>query len=248
MAKIVIVIPARYASQRFPGKVLYPLMGKPVLQWVWEAAIKSKIADRVIITSEHKAVADFASSIRAEFRMTSPLLRSGSDRVWKVAKDIECDFIMNLQSDEPFITAKTLRSCLCFLKKNKWADIATACAPIKDIRQIKDPNCVKIAMAENGMAFYFSREAIAHHHQLSPIKDSLPYFKHCGLYLYKRKALADFVKTKPTKLELLERLEQLRALEIGLKIAVCKVPFLGPAIDTPSDIKRAQSYYKSLRG
>lgn len=248
MGKTVIVLPARYASQRFPGKVLYPLMGKPVLQWVWEAAVRSKIADRVIIASEHRAVGDFAASIGAEFKLTSASLKSGSDRVWQAARGLDCDYIVNLQSDEPFISSFTLKKTLSILKKSPWADISTACARIKDKREVSDPNCVKIAMAENGSAFYFSREAIPHHHKLSPLSSSFPYYKHCGLYIYRKKALARFVKSKPSKLELLERLEQLRALEMGMKIAVCEVPALGPAIDVPGDIKRAAAYYRRLRG
>ncbi|NLI09428.1 MAG: 3-deoxy-manno-octulosonate cytidylyltransferase [Elusimicrobia bacterium] len=248
MGKTVIVIPARYASQRFPGKVLYPLMGKTVLQWVWEAAVKSRCAQRVIIASEHKAVAEFAAKIGAEFKMTSASLKSGSDRVWKAAENINCDYVVNLQSDEPFISSNTLKKTIKFIENNNWADISTACSEIKNIKEIKDTNCVKIAMASNGRAFYFSREPIPHHHPLSPEYKIYPYYKHCGLYVYRKKALAAFVKAKPTHLEILERLEQLRALEMGLKIGVCIVPSLGPAIDTPADIKRAMSYYKKLRG
>ncbi len=248
MGKTVIVIPARYASQRFPGKVLSPLMGKPVLRWVWEAAIKSKIADEVIIASEHIAVADFASKIGAKFKMTSSNLKSGSDRVWQAAKDIDCEFIVNLQSDEPFIDSATLKKTLEKLKKNPKADISTACAKIKDKIEIEDTNCVKIAMSSDGMAFYFSREPIPHHHRLSDLSEKYPYYKHCGLYIYRKKALASFVKHKPSKLEILERLEQLRALEMGMKIVVCEVPALGPSIDVPEDIKRAEVYYHKRRG
>lgn len=245
MDDTIIVIPARFNSQRFPGKVLYPLMGKPVLKWVLDSAINSKIAKKVIIATEDKKVLDFASSINAEAKLTSESCKSGSDRVWEVARKINCKFVINLQADEPFINPEVIRESMAKLKKEK-ADIATACAPIIDKKEILNPNCVKVAMNKNGMALYFSRHPIPYHHELSELSKKYPYYKHCGFYIYKKEALEKFVKAKQTQLEILERLEQLRALENGMKISVHITDTLGPAIDTFEDIKNAEKYYKKI--
>lgn len=248
MDKAVIVIPARYRSERFPGKVLFPLLGKPVLQWVYEAARKAGIAEEIIIATEDSRVLDFAASMGARALMTSEKCKSGSDRVWEAAKNIKCDFIINLQSDEPFITHKTLKKALAKIKESRSYDISTACAVIKDREEIENPNCVKIAMNPAGRALYFSRSPIPYHHELSELSAKVPYYKHCGFYVYRKKALNDFVHARPTPLELLERLEQLRAMENGMNIAVAEVDSLGPAIDVPEDIGRAEKYFKFVKG
>ena len=206
-----IVIPARYASTRFPAKVLKPLAGKPVLQWVYEACVKAD-AGTVLVATEHKE-----------------------------------KYIVNVQSDEPFLEAATLRAVLKKLYASRETDIATACARIKDRHEISDPNCVKMAMNKDGRALYFSRSPIPYHHELSPDFKTAPWFKHCGLYAYKRAALEKFVKLPPSPLERLERLEQLRALEAGMLISCVEVPRLGPAIDVPSDIAKSMAYLKKLR-
>jgi 3-deoxy-manno-octulosonate cytidylyltransferase (CMP-KDO synthetase) len=130
--KTLIVIPARYGSTRFPGKVLYPLYGKPILQWVWEKAVKSKIADDVIVATEDKKVLDFARSIKAKAVMTSPKCQSGSDRVWEVVKKARKKYsiVINLQSDEPFIDSQTIKKAFLKLKSDKNFDISTAVAKI----------------------------------------------------------------------------------------------------------------------
>jgi len=246
MAKTIIVIPARYHSQRFPGKVLFPLMGKPVLQWVYESARKSKIADEIIIATEDKRVFDFANTIGAKCVITSKNCNSGSDRVWEASKNIKCDFIVNLQSDEPFIEYSVLRKAIDKIRQKKEYDIATACAPIKDLNDIENPNCVKVVMNNQGKAIYFSRSPVPYHHKLSKLSLNIPYYKHCGFYIYRKKALEIFINSKETENENLERLEQLRSLDIGLNIVVVKVKNLGPAIDVPEDIKKAQEYFKKM--
>ena len=206
-----IVIPARYNSQRFPGKVLAKIRGKAVLQWCYEAAVRSGLG-RVLIATEDRRVLDFAKNIGAEAVMTSARCASGTDRVYEAARNSRQKYVINFQGDEPFMRAETLRAA--FKHMLKGFDIGTAGAPITGDGEILDPNCVKIAMNKEGRALYFSRSPIPFHHPLSVLK-KYPWHKHCGFYIYKRSALERFVKLPPSPLELLERLEQLRALENG---------------------------------
>jgi len=235
-----IVIPARYNSQRFPGKVLAKIRGKAVLQWCYEAAVRSGLGP-VVIATEDRRVLEFAAGIGAKCVLTSPRCQSGTDRVYEAAKGSKKKFIINFQGDEPFMRAETLLAA--FKTMRAGYDIATAGAPITDKTEINNPNCVKIAMNRAGRALYFSRSPIPFHHPLSGLKN-FPWFKHCGFYIYRRSSLERFVKLPPSPLELLERLEQLRALENGMTIGVAAVKVLGPAIDTPADLKAAEKFLK----
>jgi len=237
-----IVIPARYGSQRFPGKVLAPIAGKPVIQWCWEAAVKAGLGE-VLIATEHEKVLRFALSIGARAVMTSARCQSGTDRVYEASRGSKAEFIINIQGDEPFMKAATLAKAFKKLRASPDCAIGTACSRIEDRKEIQNPNCVKVAMDAAGRALYFSRSPIPFHHPLSELED-YPYYKHCGFYIYRREALKRFVKLKPSPLERLERLEQLRALENGMKIAVAEVPLTGPAIDVPADIRTAAVFLK----
>jgi 3-deoxy-manno-octulosonate cytidylyltransferase (CMP-KDO synthetase) len=237
-----IVIPARYGSQRFPGKVLAKLGGKPVLQWCWEAAVKARLGE-VLVATEHEAVLAFARSIGARAVMTSPRCQSGTDRVYEASRGTRARFVINIQGDEPFMTAAAIKKALGKLESSPSCAIGTACVRIVSKEDIANPNCVKVAMNREGRALYFSRCAIPFHHPLSAIKDA-PYYKHCGFYIYRRAALEKFVKLKASPLERLERLEQLRALEAGLGISVAEVAPLGPAIDSPEDLAAAERFFK----
>ncbi|MBO4555719.1 MAG: 3-deoxy-manno-octulosonate cytidylyltransferase [Elusimicrobiales bacterium] len=239
--KIIIAIPARYGSQRFPGKVLAKLAGKPVIQWAWEAAVKADIAEQIIVATEDRRVLEFLQSIGAKAVMTSPKCQSGTDRVWEACKDIEADYIINFQGDEPFMTAETLKKALAKLKSRPDCQIGTACVKLSG-EDVFNPNCVKIAMDAEGRALYFSRCPIPYHHPLSPLAKSYPYYLHLGFYIYRRAALEKFVSLPQSPLEKLERLEQLRALENGMRICVEEVEPLGPSIDTPEDLAAAEEY------
>lgn len=238
-----IVIPARYNSQRFPGKVLAKISGKPVLQRCYEAAVKSGLGP-VVIATEDARVLDFAKSIGAKAVLTSDKCQSGTDRVHEAARGSKKKFIVNFQGDEPFMRAGTLLAAFKMMRAGY--DIATAGAPITDKADITNPNCVKIAMNRDGRALYFSRSPIPFHHPLSALKN-FPWHKHCGFYIYRRASLERFVKLPPSPLEKLERLEQLRALESGMSIGVAAVKVLGPAIDTPADLMAAERFLRSAR-
>ena len=235
-----IVIPARYGSQRFPGKVLAKLAGKPVIQRVWEAATATGLGD-VRVATEDQRVFDFLKSIGAQAVMTSAECKSGTDRVWEASRGTDADYIINIQGDEPFMTAETLKKAFSKLKNSPDCQIGTACVKLEG-EDINNPNCVKIAMDAKGRALYFSRCPIPYHHPLSPIANTYPYYLHLGFYIYRKEALAKFVSLPQSPLEKLERLEQLRALENGMKICVAEVEPLGPSIDTPEDLKAAEEY------
>jgi 3-deoxy-manno-octulosonate cytidylyltransferase (CMP-KDO synthetase) len=238
--KCLIVIPARYGSQRFPGKVLARLAGKPVIQHVWEAAVKTGLG-AVKVATEDQRVFDFLKSIGADAVMTSPECKSGTDRVYEASRGTDADYIINIQGDEPFMTAETLKKAFSRLKNSPDCQIGTACIKLEG-EDINNPNCVKIAMNAEGGALYFSRCPIPYHHPLSEIAGTFPYYLHLGFYIYRREALEKFVSLPPSPLEKLERLEQLRALENGMKICVAEVEPLGPSIDTPEDLKAAEEY------
>ena len=240
-----IVIPARYGSQRFPGKVLAPLAGKPVIRWCWEAAVKAGLGE-VVIATEHRKVLEACRAFGANAVMTSPRCQSGTDRVYEASRGTKARFVINIQGDEPFMTAATIKKARAKLKASPSCQIGTACVRIKHDADIDNPNCVKVAMNRAGRALYFSRCPIPYHHALSDLK-GLPYYKHCGFYIYRRAALERFVRLKPSPLERLERLEQLRALESGMQIAVAEVKPLGPAIDAPEDLAAAERFLKTAR-
>lgn len=240
-----IVIPARYGSQRFPGKVLAELGGKPVIRWCWEAAVKAGLGE-VIIATEHEKVLAACRAFGARAVLTSPRCQSGTDRVHEAARGTKAKFVINIQGDEPFMKAAVIRKAFAKLKDAPDCQIGTACVRIAHKADIENPNCVKVAMNREGRALYFSRCPIPFHHALSDLKD-YPYYKHCGFYIYRREALERFVKLKPSALERLERLEQLRALEAGMRIAVAEVPPLGPAIDAPEDLAAAAGFLKQTR-
>ncbi|OGS51893.1 MAG: 3-deoxy-D-manno-octulosonate cytidylyltransferase [Elusimicrobia bacterium RIFOXYB2_FULL_62_6] len=235
-----IVIPARYNSQRFPGKVLAKIRGKAVLHWCYEAAVRSGLGP-VVIATEDRRVLDFAKGIGAKAVMTSAKCQSGTDRVYEAAAGSKKKFIVNFQGDEPFMRSETLLAAFRMMKAGY--DIGTAGAPITDKADIANPNCVKIAMNRQGRALYFSRSPIPFHHPLSTLR-KFPWYKHCGFYIYRRASLDRFVKLPASPLELLERLEQLRALESGMTIGVAAVKVLGPAIDTPADLKAAERFLR----
>ncbi len=245
MDKALIVIPARYGSQRFPGKVLAPLAGKPVIQWCWEAAVKAGLGE-VIVATEHRRVLEACRAFGARAVMTSPRCQSGTDRVHEAARGAKAAYVVNIQGDEPFMKAAVLKKAFRKLQSSPDCQIGTACTRITDKTDIANPNCVKVAMNGNGRALYFSRCPVPFHHELSDLKH-LPYYRHYGFYIYRREALERFVSLKPSPLERLERLEQLRALENGMRIAVAEVPALGPAIDVPADLAAAGRFIRKAR-
>ncbi len=244
MSEVLIVIPARYGSTRLPGKALKLLAGKPVVQHVWEACVKAQVGE-VLIATENQIVVDAVAQFGAKGVLTSDACQSGTDRVYEAAKNRPEQIVINVQGDEPFIAPATVQKIAQLLQKEPSCDIASAVAPTLDENKINDPNCVKAVLNKEGKALYFSRSRVPFKRELTEENKNIPYWQHCGIYGYQRKALERFVSLPPSPLEQLERLEQLRALEDGMTLKCVVIDSAGPAIDTAQDLQNAETYYKT---
>ncbi len=234
MKKTVIIIPARYSSTRLCGKLLMEVDSKPIIQWVWEAAKKSKLADEIIIATDSELIFNKAKDFGANVEMTSVEHKSGSDRICEVAKRHgEYDYILNMQGDEPQITPEVIDLAISTLTKND-CDISTLVRQITDIEQIQDPNCVKCVFDNDFNALYFSRCPIPYERN----KGEANYYAHIGIYGYKRESLIKMTSLEQSDLEKAESLEQLRALKNGMKIKVAITKLNPIGIDTQRDLNR----------
>lgn len=245
MSDVLIVIPARYGSSRLPGKMLKELAGKPVLQHVYEACAKAN-AGEVLIATENQIVVDAAAKFGAKAVLTSDACQSGTDRVYEAAQNRPETIIINVQGDEPFVQPATIQKIAQLLQKEPACDIASAVAPTLNEDKINDPNCVKAVLNKDGKALYFSRSRVPYKREITEENKQIPYWQHCGIYGYQRKALERFVSLPPSNLEMLERLEQLRALEDGMTLKCVVIDSAGPAIDTASDLQAAEEYFKKI--
>lgn len=245
MNNVIIVIPARYGSTRFPGKPLAELQGKPIIQWVYEACKKANCGE-VIIATEDERITSAAASFGAKAVMTSADCQSGTDRIYQATKGLGADYVINVQGDEPFVQPETIKAVVELVKNDDKTDISTACMPVTDANIINNPNHVKAVLAKDMRALYFSRSPIPYKREKTPESEKAPYYLHCGIYGYKIKALEQFVKLPVSPLENLEKLEQLRALEAGMTIKSALINKAGPAIDTPADLERAKEFAKNL--
>lgn len=238
--KTIAVIPARLASTRFPEKVIAELGGKPIVQWVWERTSKSR-ADRVLIATDSEKVKAIAEGFGAEAVITSPDHPSGSDRIWEAAKNIECDVIINVQGDEPFMKPEVINSLIDVMAGADQPDMATVVVPSTRAEIASNPNLPKVVVGADGSALYFSRSEIPF---LRTGGTDMPLYRHWGIYAYRRAALERFVSLPESPLEKCEKLEQLRTLENGMKIKVVKTHFRSIGIDTPEDLVRAENYLR----
>lgn len=225
MSSTLTVIPARLGSTRFPRKVLAKLAGRTMIEWCWRAAKAAKLGP-VLVAVDSREVADEVKRFGGEFVMTRPSLPSGSDRVWAAAKGRREPIILNFQGDMPLLKPGTLRATVNALTKG--ADIATSVIALDDAGRRNDRNVVKAVLTENGRCLYFSR---------APVSS----WEHLGLYAYRRAALKRFVSMPPSPLEKSERLEQLRALEDGMAMRAAVVRERPVAVDTPNDLRRAET-------
>jgi 3-deoxy-manno-octulosonate cytidylyltransferase (CMP-KDO synthetase) len=238
--KIIIIIPARLASTRLPNKPLAIIEGKTMIQRVYEQALKANLGEVVIATDGEK-IANEIKKFGGKFILTNPDLQSGTDRIYSAYKLLKEDFdiIVNVQGDLPNIDPNVISECVNLALEND-CDIATSASKISDISEINNPNVVKIALAQNGLALYFSRSAIPFSKNIND-----DYFHHIGIYAYKKNALEKFINLKPSPLEKRESLEQLRALENGMKIAVKIVNAHPLSVDTQEDLDKVINLIKS---
>jgi 3-deoxy-manno-octulosonate cytidylyltransferase (CMP-KDO synthetase) len=231
---IAIIIPARYASTRLPGKPLIEVGGKPIIQWVYEKSSQSKLADKVIVATDDQRIFDAVKAFGGKVEITRADHQSGSDRIFEVMdKNPDITIAVNVQGDEPLITPESIDSAIEALTGDKTADISTLIREIDDEAEIKNPNVVKVVFDNQYNALYFSRSAIPHHRNTGKAKN----YAHIGLYAYKKEALERMTKLPQSPLELAESLEQLRALQNGMKIKTTIVNYKPIGIDTPDDVE-----------
>ena len=241
MIKTVAVIPARYASTRFPGKPLVEIAGKPMIQWTCEKAAHSKV-DRVLVATDDERIRQCVESFGYEAVMTSEDHQSGTDRIAEAVKDIEADIVINLQGDEPMLPSIVINQLIDIMSSMPTIDMSTIAVPSSiECEEYRDPNTVKVITDIKGRALYFSR---------SP----LPYFRntpdhgqcllHWGIYAYRRSFLEKFVQWPQGELEKIESLEQLRALENGASIQVSIAHEKALGVDTPDDLKKVEEFLK----
>ena len=248
MKDTLIVIPARYSSTRLPAKVLAEIEGKTIIEWVYTACKNAKVGD-VLIATESEKIVEAAKKFNAKAVLTSPKCQSGTDRVFEAYKNTKKSYkyVVNVQGDEPFVQASTIKNVVALLKKDRQADISTACYPSLDEKTILEPSHVKAVLTGKKQALYFSRSVIPFKREITKETAKVPFYIHCGIYGYKEAALKKFVKLPKSTLENLEKLEQLRALENGLIIKSILIEKAGPAIDTPADLIKARAYAKKIK-
>ncbi len=238
--RVLAVIPARLLSTRLPRKMLRPLLGKPLLQWTVEAAQRCTQFHRIIVATDSEEIADLCTREGWPWQMTSPLLQSGTDRMHAVAQTEQADIYVNLQGDEPLLQPQHIDALLRPFSMGAHVDVTTVKTPCRP-QDITDPNVVKVVSAADRRALYFSRSAIPFDRD----RVGTPYWKHLGLYAYRRAALLQFAALPPGALEQVERLEQLRLLENGIALYVEPVA-LPPGVpdtigvDTEDDLRRVE--------
>jgi 3-deoxy-manno-octulosonate cytidylyltransferase (CMP-KDO synthetase) len=238
--KVLVCIPARYGSTRFPAKVLARDTGKFLIQHTWEQACLARLVDKVIIAADDKRIAAAANTFGAECILTSAEHKSGTDRIAEAVADIDVDIVVNLQADEPEIgpqhidmVAELLIQTQNSKLKTQNYDMATLAADFQNAEQIADPNIVKVITDCNGRAIYFSRAPIPYDREKSGVGKVQQYLRHIGIYAYRKEFLLKITASPQTPLEKTEKLEQLRAIENGFPILVGKVEHTCDGIDTP---------------
>ena len=303
MLRAAAIIPARFNSTRFPGKPLSLLKGKPVIQYVYEQTSLAKLTDAVFVATDDKRIFDAVTNFGGKAVMTSPSHASGTDRIAEAARDIDCDVIVNVQGDEPFIKPEMVDDAVKLLLDDPSVSIGTLAARIKTRRDVVNENVVKVVFNNDGFALYFSRSPIPFHrdawkiqntdHSLRRAQSNRPQttdtppsptvnpptshfnkggqrgilkggmggffelqtpnsklqtfycFKHIGIYAYRKDVLLKFSNLPHGRLEKIEKLEQLRALENGIKIKVKETAFETIGIDTPEDLRKAEEWLNS---
>ncbi|MCU0821850.1 MAG: 3-deoxy-manno-octulosonate cytidylyltransferase [Spirochaetes bacterium] len=232
------VIPARYASTRFPGKPLAVIAGKSLIERVYTQAVKADLS-KVIVATDDMRIANEVKSFGGNFVLTGGH-PSGTDRIAEAVRDEKFDIVVNVQGDEPLIAPEIINTVVKSISDNSPADVSTAAAKIKNPLEITDPNVVKVVFTIKGRALYFSRAAIPFCRT-----GSREYFKHIGIYGYRKEFLKTFVSLPRSSMEISESLEQLRALENGYHIQVSIVDYDPVSVDTPDDAARVEEIIKN---
>ncbi len=242
---IIAIIPARYGSTRFPGKALVLIQDKPMIQWVYERAKRSTLIDRVIVATDDDRIRAAVESFGGEAIMTSPDHATGTDRIAEVAQKLECELVVNVQGDEPLIRPEMIDQAIRPLANDPSIPMGTLCKKIDRRDEAFDPNVVKVVFDRNGFALYFSRAPIPwdrdHWSGKSSFADlslGAAMYKHIGLYVFRRDFLLDYARMPQAGLEAVEKLEQLRVLELGRRIRITVTEHESFGVDIPDDLSK----------
>jgi 3-deoxy-manno-octulosonate cytidylyltransferase (CMP-KDO synthetase) len=242
MTKIIAMIPARYAATRFPGKLMQDLAGKPVIVRTNDAALKTKLFDEVYVVTDSPIIYDAIVEVGGNAIMSKEDHECGSDRIAEAVSDMEVDIIVNIQGDEPFTDKESLVSMLKVFENdlNEEIDLASLMTKITDSEEINNPNIVKVIVDNRNFALYFSRSTIPY---LRSTDMEIDYFKHKGVYAFRKRALMDFRSLPMLTLEAAEKIEAIRYLEYGKKIKMVETEANGIEIDTPEDLEKAKEVW-----
>ena len=238
--KILAVIPARFDSVRFPGKMIAELDGRPLVHHAYMRAKAATLLDDVVIAADDERIVAALAPFDANVILTSRDHATGTDRVAEAARKSDADIIVNVQGDEALIDPKVIDDTIRPLLDQPDVAMATACRRIEDIARAQDPNVVKVVVNQQGHALYFSRAPIPHVRDDADAPRLLPWFQHIGLYVFRRDFLLQFAAMPQTPLEQLEKLEQLRVLEHGHTIAVVETDYECIGVDTPDDLEHVK--------
>ncbi|MDD4017326.1 MAG: 3-deoxy-manno-octulosonate cytidylyltransferase [Kiritimatiellae bacterium] len=242
--RVIGVIPSRWGSTRFPGKSLYPICGKPLVQWVVEAVKRAKALDEVVVATDDARIADAVRGF-VKVAMTRADHPSGTDRVAEAARPEDGDIVVNIQGDEPLIDPGLVDALVARMRDDPGWAMATAACPVCSARDLEARTVVKVVLARDGGALYFSRLPIPFRRDGEPELASGLYLRHLGIYAYRGEFLKRLVKEPPCLLEKTESLEQLRALYLGGRIAVIQTRDQGVGVDTPGDVAAVEAILKT---
>ena len=242
--KVIAVIPARYASTRFPAKLMQDLCGKTVIQRTYEAALQTNLFDDVFVVTDSEIIYHEITSQGGKAVMSVQEHESGSDRIAEAIASMDVDIVVNVQGDEPFLDANSLHNLIHVFRADadKKVDLASLYFEIQDQEAIDNPNNVKVVVDQAQFALYFSRSVIPYPRS---VDSSLRYFQHIGIYAFRKEALMDFAHLTMQSLESTEKLEQLRYLEYGKRIKMIETSHKSIGIDTPEDLEKAREFLLS---
>ncbi len=258
MARSVVVIPARYSSTRFPGKILTEILGKPMIMWVYERAGLVSLADDVIVATDDLRIFNAVKDFGGKALMTSDSHQSGSDRIAEAALSLDCDIVVNVQGDEPLLDPEAVDLCIQELLQDPGQETVTLRTPIRDVDELFDPNTVKLVCSADDYVLYFSRSPVPCVAELANAfkKGSLSkkrfrscnitFYKHVGVYAYRKDFVIRFSQMAQTPLERAEKLEQLRILENGYPIKALLTEALMKNVDVPDDVPEVERLLRQL--
>lgn len=234
--KAIGIIPARYEATRFPGKPLYPIFGKPLVRHVYERASLAKSLSDVVVATDDKRIFEAVKEFGGKPVMTSPNHPTGTDRIAEVASGLDCDLVVNIQGDEPLMDPALIDRAVNVFSSKPDFKFGSAMTIIENEEDVNNPNVVKVVVGAGGQALYFSRYPIPYRRKAN----AQPVYQHIGFYVYRRDFVIEYAAMPPTPLEITESLEQLRALENGIRIDMIETNYRGIGVDAPEDVARIE--------